>query len=127
MLRTLTPLALVVVLAACTGGTRAAASATPPTQADLRVDAADMAFDTTEITLVAGETTQLFFRNLDGQPHNIAIYTDDSATQPLFVGETITDAAVLYEIPALEGGTYYFRCDVHPDMGGTVVVTEDGA
>lgn len=110
-----------VVLAACSGG-GSAASVTPPPEADLVVESADMAFDTDTITLTAGEPTTLFYRNLDGAPHNIAIYTDDSASEELFVGETITDDAVTYEIPALEPGTYFFRCDVHPDMTGTVVV-----
>ena len=25
---------------------------------------------------------------------------------------------VTYEVPALERGTYYFQCDVHPNMNG---------
>jgi plastocyanin len=114
---------LALALAACSSG-GSAASATPPAGADLTVDAVDNTFTQAEFTIRAGEATSLFFRNLDGQPHNIAIYTDDAATESLFVGETITDAAVLYEIPALEPGTYFFRCDVHPDMTGTVIVEE---
>lgn len=112
-----------LVLAACSGG-GSAASATVPPEADIVVESVDMAFDTDTITLTGGEPTTLFYRNLDGAPHNIAIYTDDSASEELFVGETITDAAVTYEIPALESGTYFFRCDVHPDMNGTVIVEE---
>ena len=114
-------IALVAILAACSGG-GSAASASPPAEADLTVNAEGNAFDPATITLTAGETTTVFFRNLDGQPHNIAIYTDEGAAESLFVGETITDAAVTYEIPALEPGEYFFRCDVHPDMTGTVVV-----
>jgi plastocyanin len=114
-------IALVAILTACSGG-GSAASASPPAEADLTVNAEGNAFDPAVITLTAGEATTVFFRNLDGQPHNIAIYTDDSASESLFVGDTITDAAVTYEIPALEPGEYFFRCDVHPDMTGTVVV-----
>lgn len=114
-------IALVAILTACSGG-GSAASASPPAEADLTVNAEGNAFDPATITLTAGEETTVFFRNLDGMPHNIAIYTDDSATASLFVGDTITDAAVTYEIPALEPGEYFFRCDVHPDMTGTVVV-----
>jgi plastocyanin len=25
-------------------------------------------------------------------------------------------------VPALDPGTYFFKCDVHPDMNGTIVV-----
>ncbi len=114
-------IALVAILAACSGG-GSAASASPPAEADLTVNAEGNAFDPAVITLTAGEATTVFFRNLDGQPHNIAIYTDEGASKSLFVGETIIDAAVTYEIPALEPGQYFFRCDVHPDMTGTVVV-----
>jgi plastocyanin len=114
---------LTLVLAACSGGGTAASASAPP-EADLTVSAENNEFDPPTITLTAGEATTVFFRNLDAMPHNIAIYTDDSAAESLFVGETITDDAVTYEIPALEPGKYFFRCDVHPDMVGTVIVEE---
>jgi plastocyanin len=114
---------LAVVLAACSDGASATPASLSP-EADLTITAEDNAFDQATITLTAGEGTSVFFRNLDGAPHNIAIYSDDSASTSLFVGETITDDAVMYEIPALEPGEYFFRCDVHPDMVGTVVVEE---
>ena len=112
---------LVVLLAACSAGGSAAA-ASPPTDADLVITAEAMEFDTSTITLAAGEETSIFFRNIDGQPHNVAIYTDDSASEPLWVGTTITDDAITETIPALEAGEYFFRCDLHPAMAGTVVV-----
>lgn len=114
---------LSVVIAACSGGGTGATAPAPP-DADIVVETVDMAFDTDTIRLTAGEATTLFYRNLDGAPHNIAIYTDEGASEELFVGETITDAAVTYEIPALEPGEYFFRCDLHPDMKGTVIVEE---
>jgi plastocyanin len=121
MKTTLIGIALVAILAACSGG-GSAASASPPVEADLTVDAEGNAFDPATITLTVGEETTVFFRNLDGMPHNIAIYTDDTAAESLFVGEMITDDVATYEIPALEPGEYFFRCDGHPDMTGTVVV-----
>jgi plastocyanin len=27
---------------------------------------------------------------------------------------------VMYDVPALDPGTYFFRCDVHPQMNGTL-------
>jgi plastocyanin len=107
------------MLAACGGG--AAASITPPPDADASVTAQNNAFDIGSLSLPA-EPSKVFFKNLDSQPHNIAIYTDESAGQKLFGGEVITNAATTYEIPALPGGSYLFRCDVHPDMKGSVTI-----
>ena len=56
----------------------------------------------------------------DAVPHNVAIYADDSAAQSLFVGDLVEGpATVTYDVPALDPGVYYFRCDVHPQMNGT--------
>ena len=43
----------------------------------------------------------------------------------IVVGEVITgpDATTQIVVPALDAGTYYFQCDIHPDMNGTVVVS----
>jgi plastocyanin len=112
--------ALLVAVAACSGG--AAASISPPPDADATVDARGNQFVERTVELPAGEASRLFFRNLDPQPHNVAVYTDASATRSLFVGETITNDATVYEVPPLEVGSYFFRCDVHPEMTGTVDV-----
>ncbi|HET7235599.1 MAG TPA: cupredoxin domain-containing protein [Actinomycetota bacterium] len=90
----------------------------------LTVTAFNLAFDTTTIDLPAGEATSITFVNDDaGVQHNIAIYEDDTLAAELFNGELITGPAeIVYEIPALEAGEYYFLCIVHPTMNGTVVV-----
>jgi plastocyanin len=85
----------------------------------------DNVFDTTSLTAPAGEAFTLFFDNMDaGIPHNVSIYSDDTATTSLFVGELITGPdTITYEVPALDAGTYFFRCDVHPTtMTGTLTV-----
>jgi plastocyanin len=91
------------------------------------VTASGLAFDTNEIDLAAGKETTLTFDNQDaGVPHNIAIYpsaSDISPDKALFQGEVVTGPTkATYTIPALDAGTYYFHCDVHPTMNGTVVV-----
>ena len=89
-----------------------------PTEA---VTAEGLQFDTETITLVAGETAEIEFENLDSAPHNIAIYEDDSAADEIFKGEQISATSTTYEIEAPKPGEYYFQCDVHPDMNGTAV------
>ena len=52
-----------------------------------------------------------------------AVHTDDTATTALFTGELITGPdTITYKIPALEAGTYFFRCDVPTTMIGTLTV-----
>ena len=87
-------------------------------------------FDTGTLTVQGDGTVTIHFENQDnGQNHNFAVYTDDSAQEPLTatsqgefcVGPCTND--VEFEVP--EPGTYFFRCDVHPaDMTGQFIVAE---
>jgi plastocyanin len=88
------------------------------------VTAQNIAFDTDTIDLPADTETTITFDNQDsGVQHNIAIFTDDTLSEDLFRGDVITGPDTIdYPIPPLEAGEYYFHCDVHPDMNGTVVV-----
>jgi plastocyanin len=90
----------------------------------LIVTAKNLAFDTDEVDLPGGQPTALTFDNEDaGVPHNLSIYTDDSATKVLFQFAPFPGVdSRSFDIPALDPGTYYFRCDVHANMNGTVVV-----
>ncbi len=98
----------------------------------LTLAAQNLSFDTAKIELVAGAATTLTFENKDaGVQHNLAIYSDDPTQVPnaevLFQGEWVTGpATVEYRIPPLQAGTYFFRCDVHPSMKGTVEVKQSG-
>jgi plastocyanin len=92
------------------------------------VVAQGIAFDTSEIDLPADAPTTITFDNQDaGVPHNIAIYDDSSLSQNLFTGEIVTGPGTAqYQVPALPAGEYYFHCDVHPNMSGSVVVGGGG-
>lgn len=86
--------------------------------------AAGVQFDTDQVSLPADEETTVTLHNEDSVEHNFSIYTDDSAEEALFEGRIIAGgASVDYDVPALEAGEHFFRCDVHPTaMVGTVTV-----
>jgi hypothetical protein len=91
----------------------------------IAITAINSTFDKTALAAPASKSFTIIFDNEDaGVPHNVAIYTDSSATTPKFVGDTFDGkAAQTYHVPALAPGTYFFRCDVHPaQMNGTLTV-----
>jgi plastocyanin len=90
--------------------------------AALTVTAQNIAFDTDTIELPADTESTITLVNEDTEPHNIAIYTDDTVAENLFRGETVTGDTIDYTVPPIDAGEYYFQCDVHPVMNGTVVV-----
>ena len=84
------------------------------------VIAKDMQFATKDVQVPAGKAFSLTFTNNDGAPHIVSIYTDSSASTNPFRGEIFASATKVEQVPALAAGTYFFRCDVHPDMQGTI-------
>ena len=83
--------------------------------------AKDMKFQTTSVDVKANENFTLHFDNQDSAPHNVAIYTDSNASTPVAIGQIVTSGKTDVVVPALTAGTYFFRCDVHHDMTGTIV------
>jgi plastocyanin len=94
----------------------------------LAVTAAGVAFDTDTLTVPAGEPAKIDFTNDDSLPHNIAFYesSDDGPTKtnPLWTGQEVAaGSATSYETdPVEKPGEYYFQCDIHPTMNGTLQV-----
>jgi plastocyanin len=88
------------------------------------VVAQNVAFDTETIDLPPEAVVTITFDNRDaGMPHNISIYSDESLGEVLFLGEVVTGPATIpYEVGPFPVGEYYFQCDVHPNMNGTVSV-----
>lgn len=91
----------------------------------VETSAADLEFSFDALELSAGGTI-VEFDNADSQPHNIAVYPDESSlTDPLFKGEIIqAGQKITYDVPAIDPGEYFFQCDVHPTMKGPAVVAE---
>jgi len=96
--------------------------AEPAAPAAGTVSAEAVQFNTGEIALTAGEEEEITFDNADTVEHNIAIYEEEGGEE-LFVGDIIPGGQeTTYTVPALDPGEYYFQCDVHPAMSGTVTV-----
>ena len=89
------------------------------------VVAQNIKFDKSSITATAGLDVTVTLDNRDaGVLHNIAFYTNRSATSKIFGGPIITGPATdTSKFTAPGAGNYFFRCDVHPDtMTGSFVV-----
>lgn len=90
------------------------------------IAAENFGFNTEIITVPTGAEVMIEFDNRDdGVPHNVAIYTDSSAADAIFVGEIVTGPTrATYTLTAPETpGNYFSRCDVHPPMHGAFIVT----
>jgi cytochrome c oxidase subunit 2 len=106
----------------------AEASATPPPPPSggpaagppLQLSALNVAFEQTSLAAPAGKPFQIAFDNKDASvPHNVAIH--DAAGAEVFKGAIFPGPAQqVYDVPALDAGTYAFACTVHPTMTGTL-------
>jgi len=114
-------LLLALVVSACSGaagGSQAAVSIDPNAPSLI---AHGLMFDKDQLDVPSGQAFELILNNDDGVPHNIAIYADEAHTQVIFRGDLESTGIHVYDVPALAPGTYYFQCDVHPQMHGIVV------
>ncbi len=93
-------------------------------EATIQLSAENVQFDKNSIAVQKGSRVVIEFTNNDSMPHNFAAYRSEAAEEQIFVGEIITGPkTVRYEFEApSEPGTYFFRCDVHPNMTGQLVV-----
>jgi plastocyanin len=123
-------LAFGLVLAACSSGSSDSSepaasnggSAVEVTDGVAAVTAADLAFSTNSITAPAGEDFVIRLTNNDSVPHNIAVYAEQGG-DVIATGDVINEGeSTEVSVSALEPGTYYFVCDLHPEMNGTLVV-----
>lgn len=115
-------LVLVAITAACSsasGGQPASAGPVDPNAPV--ITAQGNVFSPATLTVKAGKAFGLTLDNKDSAPHNVAIFKDASAAEGISIGEIVSSKSVAQQVPALEVGTYFFRCDVHREMTGTIV------
>jgi plastocyanin len=124
MKRLLLSLGLVVlasVAVACSGSaTQAPASAGPVDPNAPVITASGNAFSPSTLDVPANKAFSLTLDNKDGAPHNVAIYTDSSAATKVSVGDIVSSGSTTQQVPTLAPGSYFFRCDVHHEMTGTI-------
>jgi plastocyanin len=112
---------LAAVTVACSGGaTGAPASAGPVDPNAPVITAQGNAFSPTTLDVTANKAFSLTLDNKDSAPHNVAIHTDSSAGQAISVGQIVSSTTATQQVPALAPGSYFFRCDVHHEMTGTI-------
>jgi len=90
----------------------------------LTLTAKGSAFVETSLEAPAGQPFDVEFRNNDsGTMHNFSVYTDESAAEALYTGGFFSSGSQTEHVPALDAGTYFFRCDAHPTtMKGELTV-----
>ena len=122
-------IALVALMAACgsstntgDGGDGTGGGTVAVTDGVVELSAADLAFDANVIQATAGEAFTINFTNNDAAPHNVSVYTEEGGEE-IVLGDVINGGETAeVEVPALDAGEYFFVCDIHPDMTGSIVV-----
>lgn len=110
-------IAAALIVAACSAGTEPSVSFDPNAPA---ITAANQQFDKTELSVPANVGFDLVLHNNDSIQHNLSIYSDEGHSQRVYGGEIANAGTHVYHVQALAPGTYYFQCDIHPAMKGTL-------
>lgn len=116
--------ALAVALAACgSTGPSAVGRTVAVSDGAVTVTAVrDLAFDASVIQAPANQAFTITLVNNDIAPHNISVYTAEGGER-IVLGDIINEGQTTdIAVPALAPGTYYWVCDLHTMMNGTLVV-----
>jgi plastocyanin len=97
----------------------------PPPQT---VVAKNIAFEQKHLHFEAGTAVTVDFKNEDvNVPHNIDFTTDQAGAQSFYKQDPLPGPiSATYAFTAPKAGEYFYHCDVHPNMTGTVNVTGAG-
>jgi cytochrome c oxidase subunit II len=106
---------------------REQASGCPADPDPRSIAAKDIAFNKDCLSGPVNRPFEIEFTNQEAVPHNVAFFEGDDANAPRILPESQTQVfpgprTVTYPLPALEAGSYFFRCDAHPGMSGKLQV-----
>lgn len=104
------------------GGSTATCSASGDT---ISLTSKDTAFDKNCLAAKADTAFTVELQNKDDFPHDLSILDKAGGTRK-FDGQSQlanANAKVSYSVPAQPAGTYYFQCDIHPNMNGKFIVS----
>ena len=93
------------------------------TDGAVTITADDLAFDASVIQATAGEDFTLTLVNDDSAPHNWALYTGEGGDTIVTGDVAEPGETVTVDVSGLDEGTYFFKCDIHPEMNGSVEVS----
>jgi plastocyanin len=79
-------------------------------------------FEQKDVLVAADVPLKMEFDNKQsGVPHNVGVYDTAARAKEIFKGkEIIGPGTIAYDVPALAPGSYYFQCDIHPNMNGSL-------
>ncbi len=114
-------LALIGLIAGACGGGATPAPSFPA--GSIIVTADSRAFDTTELQVPADAPFTLVLVNEESDAHNIAIRTRPGFDGDLiFRFDPVSRRTVVLTAGPIPKGAYFFLCERHPKMSGTVIV-----
>jgi plastocyanin len=89
---------------------------------ELSISARLIAFDTDRLLAPADQPFTILFDNQEAAPHNVTIFQGADPNAPVVLREDPFSGPqqVVYDVGPLAAGSYYFHCDVHPNMKGTL-------
>ena len=113
-------LASVALIASSCGGSATPAPSFPA--GSIIVTAKNRVFDTKELRVPADTVVTLVLVNEESDLHNIAIRTGAGFDGDLiFRFDPVSIKTVVLTVDPIPKGSYFFLCEIHPAMSGTVV------
>ena len=96
----------------------ASAGASEPASGNVLISASGVKFEQASVDVPAAAPFKIDFDNKDaGTPHDIVIHKGDASGEVVFKGEQFNGVKLMvYDVPALEAGTYAFICSIHPTL-----------